>query len=174
MSTVQKVNLEPCTDIMPIWRKDLPLADKTLAEPLNAVALIDGEWMTLNSAYQWVRASVVGTPSDPATVRSFVLWNERGRTDRMGMADRKTTCLFRGEFEADTRIYDAALVVGGGAAITTVMQPLKVATIAIGARSFSGLVGHGGSADTNPVVGYVTRLPAANGGKLRFISGYRS
>lgn len=174
MSTVQKVNLEPCTDIMPIWRKDLPLADKTLADPLNAVALVDGEWMTLNSAYQWVRASVVGTPGDPALLRSFVLWNERGRTDRLGMADRKTTGLFRGEYESDTRIYDAAAAIGSGVAITTVMQPLKVATITIGTRNYTGLVGHGGSADTHPVVGYVTRLPSTNGGKLRFISGYRS
>ena len=174
MATVQKVNLEPCTDIMPIWRKDLPLADKTLADPLNAVALVDGEWMTLNSSYQWVRASVIGTPNDPALVRSFVLWNERGRSDRLGMADRKTTGLFRGEYEADTRIYDATAVIGSGAAITTPLQGLKVATIAIGARSYTGLVGHGGSADTHPVVGYVTRLPSSNGGKLRFISGYRS
>jgi|SRR6185503_4261553 len=174
MSTVQKANLEPCSDILPIHRKALALADKTLAEPLNAVALVDGEWMTINSSYQWVRASVVGTPSDPALLRSFVLFDERGRSDRLGMADRKTTCLFRGEYESDTRIYDASAVIGSGAAITTVMQPLKVATIAIGTRSYSGLVGHGGSADTNPVVGYVTRLPAANGGKLRFISGYRS
>ena len=174
MSTVQKVNLEPVTDVLNIWRKDLPLADKTLADPLNAVALVDGEWMTLNASYQWVRASAVGTPADPATVRSFPLFNERGRSDRMGMADKKTTCLFRGEFECDTRIYDATAAIGSGAAITSVMQPLKVATIAIGARSYTGLVGHGGSADTAPIVGYVTRLPASNGGKLRFISGYRS
>jgi hypothetical protein len=174
MSTVQKVNLEPCTDILPLWRKDLPLADKNLADPVNAVALVDGEWMVLNGSYQWARASDVATPGNAPTVRSFVLWNERGRSDRLGMADRKTTCLFRGEYESDTRIFDASAAVGSGAAITTVMQPLKVATITIGARNYSGLVGHGGSGDTAPVVGYVTRLPAVNGGKLRFISGYRS
>lgn len=174
MSTVQKVNLEPCTDVLPLWRKDLPLADKTLADPINAVALVDGEWMTLNTSYQWARAADVATPGTLATVRSFVSWLERGRSDRLGMADRKQTCLFRGEFEADTRIFDASVALGSGAAITTVMQPLKVATITIGSRNYVGLVGHGGSADTSPVVGYVTRLPASNGGKLRFISGYRS
>jgi hypothetical protein len=174
MSTVQKVNLEPCTDVLPLWKKDLPLADKTLADPLNALALVDGEWMVLNSSYQWVRAADVSGAGNAATLRSFVLWNERGRSDRLGMADRKTTCLFRGEFEADTRIYDAAAVVGSGAAIASVMQPLKVASITIGSRVYAGLVGHGGSADTSPVIGYVTRLPSSNGGKLRFISGYRS
>ena len=174
MSTIQKVNFEPVSDILPVWRKDLPLADKTLADPTNSVALVDGEGLTLNSSYQWVRASDVGTPAAAATVRSFLCFNERGRSDRMGMADRKTTSLFSGEYEGDTRVFDAAAAVGSGAAITTVMQPLKVATITIGSRNYTGLVGHGGSADTAPVVGYVTRLPANNGGKLRFKSGYRS
>lgn len=174
MSTVQKVNFEPASDILPVWKKDLPLADKTLADPLNAVALVDGEWLTLNSAYQWIRAATIAVVGNEATVRSFLCFNERGRSDRMGMADKKTTALFRGEYEGDTRIYDAAAAVGAGAAITTVLQPLKVATITIGARNFVGLVGHGGAADTALVVGYVTKLPATNGGKLRFISGYRS
>jgi hypothetical protein len=62
---------------------------------------------------------------------------------------------------------------GSGAPITFVLQGVKAATIAIGGRNFTGLVGHGGSADASPVVGYVTRLPSANGGKLRFINGYR-
>jgi hypothetical protein len=82
--------------------------------------------------------------------------------------------LFRGEYEADTRVFDASVALGSGAAITTVLQPLKVATITVGSRNYVGLVGHGGSSDASPVVGYVTRLPASNGGKLRFISGYRS
>ncbi len=173
MSTIQKVNFEPVSDILPIWRRDLPLADKSLAEPLNALALIDGEWMTIDTSYKLVRASVIGTPGNAATVKSFPAWHERGRTDRLAMADRKTTIIMRGEFEWDTRVYDTSVVVGSGAAITAIMQPLKVATITIGGRNYSGLVGHGGSADTNPVVGFVTRLPASNGGKLRFISGYR-
>lgn len=174
MSTIQKVNFEPVSDILPVQRRDLSLADKSLADPLNAVAIIDGEWLTINGSYQWIRASAIATPGNAATLRSFPCFLERGRTDRMGMAERKTTCLFRGEWEFDTRVYDASATVGGGAPITTVLQPLKVATITIGTRNFTGLVGHGGAADTNPVVGYVTRLPAVNGGKLRLISGYRS
>lgn len=174
MSTIQKVNFEPVSDILPVQRKDLSLADKSLADPLNAATIIDGEWLTIDGSYKWVRASAIATPGNAATVRSFPCFLERGRTDRLGMAERKTTCLFRGEYEFDTRVYDASAAVGGGAIISTVMQPLKVATITIGTRNFTGLVGHGGAADTNPVVGYVTRLPAVNGGKLRFISGYRS
>lgn len=174
MSTIQKVNFEPVSDILPVQRKDLSLADKSLADPNNAAALVDGEWMTLDSSYRWVRAAAIGTPGTAATVRSFPVFFEKGRSDRLGMAERKTTCLFRGEYEFDTRVYDASATVGSGAPISSVMQPLKVATITIGSRNFVGLVGHGGSSDTSPVVGYVTRLPASNGGKLRFISGYRS
>lgn len=175
MSTIQKVNFEPVSDILPIQRKDLSLADKSLADPLNAAAIIDGEWLTIDGAYKWVRASAIASPGTVATVRSFPCFLERGRTDRMGMAERKSTCLFRGEYEFDTRVYDASASLGGsGLPISAVMQPLKVATITIGTRNFTGLVGHGGAADTNPVVGYVTRLPAVNGGKLRFMSGYRS
>lgn len=174
MSTIQKVNFEPISDVLPIQRKDLSLADKSLAEPNNAQALIDGEWMTIDGSYKWARAAAIGTPGTAATVRSFPVFFEKGRSDRLGMAERKTTCLFRGEYEFDTRVYDASATVGSGAPIGSVMQPLKVATITIGSRNFVGLVGHGGAADTNPVVGYVTRLPASNGGKLRFISGYRS
>lgn len=169
-STIQKVNFEPVSDILPIWRRDLELADKTLAQPLNALAIIDGEWLTLDTNYRLVRACDVTNGSSKAAVKSFPCFSELGRSDRLGMSKKATTILFRGEYEFDTRVYDSA---AGTAPIATVLQGLKVATITIGSRNFVGLIGHGGSADTDPVVGYVTRLPASNGGKLRFISGYR-
>lgn len=183
MSTVQKINFEPVTDVLPLTRRDFPLADKTLSNPLNAVALVDGEWMTLNTGYQIVRAADITTlgtagAGGRATVKSFPLWAERGRYDTRAMSGVKMPVLWRGEYEFDTRIFDAVAVVASGAAITTIMQPLKVATISLtiaegGTRNFCGLVGHGGSADTAPVTGYVTRLPTTNGGKLRFINGWR-
>lgn len=173
MSTVSKVNFEPVSDIIPLWRKDLPLADPTLADPSNAVALVDGEWVTLNTSYKWVRASTIGSVGNAATLSSFPVFLEKGRTDRQGMAEKKTTALFTGEWEFDTRIFDASATVGSGAAISTILQGLKVATVTIGTRNFTGLVGHGGAADTQPIVAYVTKLPANNGGKLRIRSGYR-
>lgn len=173
MSTVQRINFEPVSDILPVQRRDFPLADPTLADPLNSVALVDGEWLTINSSYQVLRASTIAIVGNLATLRSFPLFMERGRYDVQAMAERKTMVLWRGDYEFDTRIFDAAVALGAGAAITFVLQPLKVATITIGARNFTGLVGHGGAGDSNPIVGYVTRLPASNGGKLRFISGGR-
>jgi hypothetical protein len=174
MSTIQKVNFENVSDILPVQRRDFPLADPTLAQPLNSLALIDGEWLTLNTSYQLLRASAVGTVGQAATVLSFPLWAERGRYDVQAIAGGKMPILWRGDWEFDTRVFDAAAISGSGAIISTILQPLKVATITIGNRNYCGLVGHGGAADTSPIRGYVTRLPASNGGKLRFISGWRA
>ena len=173
MSTVQKINFTPVSDILPIQRRDFALADPTLAQPLNAVALVDGEWMTLNSSYQIIRACDVTSGSATASVRSFPLFAERGRYDVQAMSLHKMPVLFRGDYEFDTRIFDATATNNSGAAITTVLQPLKVATIAIGGRNYVGIIGHNG-VNSDPIIGYVTKLPANNGGQLRFISGWRS
>ncbi len=173
MSTVGRINFEPVSDILQVHRRDFPLADPTLADPTNAVALVDGEWMVLNSSYQIARAAAIGSPGDVATLRSFPVFAEQGRYDVQAIAARKTVVLYLGEYEFDSRIFDASVALSGGAAITTVLQPLKIGVITIGARNFVGLVGHAGAADTDPIQGYVTRLPPDNGGKLRFISGDR-
>jgi hypothetical protein len=169
MSTVERINFEPASDILATQRRDFALDDKTLAQPLNAVALVDGEWMTINNSYKIVRAANVAVPGDPALQTGYVLFAERGRYDVQALAVTKMPILFMGPYEADTRIFHATLVVGAGAAITAAGQPLKVATITIGTRNYVGLVGHGGAADPHPIVGRVTRLPASNGGKLRFV-----
>lgn len=173
MSTVGRINFEPVSDILQVHRRDFPLADPTLADPTNSVALVDGEWMVLNSSYQIARAAAIGSVGALATLRSFPVFAEQGRYDVQAIAGRKTVVLYLGEYEFDTRIFDASVALGSGAAITTVLQPLKVATVTIGTRNFVGLVGHGGAADASPIQGYVSRLPADNGGKLRFISGDR-
>lgn len=173
MSTVARVNFEPHRDVMPVQRADFALADKTLADPLNAVALVDGEWMTLDSSSKLVRAAAIATPTDQALKNSWPLWAERGRTDVRSMADVKMPILWMNQWEFNTRIFDAAATASNGAAITAMHQPLKVATITIGARNYVGLVGHGGSGDSNIIVGYVTKLPAANGGKLRLRGGMK-
>jgi len=171
MSTVQRVNFEPLSNLLQTQIRDKVLADGSLVNPLNAVALVDGEWMTTDASDKAVRASAVGTPGNPATVMSFVLFAERGRTDIQARAERGVPLIMFGEWEADTRIFDATVVIAGGAAITFQWQPVKVATITIGSRNYSGLVGHGGAADTAPIAAYVSKLPAANGGKLRVHGG---
>jgi hypothetical protein len=173
------VNFEPKSSIFQMRIRDYPLADPTLVNPLNAVALVDGEWLTLNADKKLVRAAditVLGSANvaGRASVRSFPVWGERGRTDWQASSSKKVPIIESTDWEADTRLFDATAVCGNGLAITTPLQPLKVATILIGSRNVVGLVGHGGSADTDPIVGYVKRLPAKNGGKLRISSGMRS
>lgn len=171
MSTVQRVNFEPSSNLLQTQIRSKVLADPTLVNPLNAVALVDGEWMTTDATDKAIRATTIGSPGNAATVMSFPLFAERGRTDIQARAERGVPLIMLGEWEADTRIFDASVTVGSGAPITTQWQPLKVATITIGSRNYSGLVGHGGSGDTAPVAGYVSKLPAANGGKLRVLGG---
>jgi hypothetical protein len=175
MSTLQKINFTPVTSILDVNRRDLPIADPTLVNPLNSIVLCDGEWVTINTSYQLVRAtSDVAAPAGGyAAVRSFPVFVERGRYDVQSMSQHKVTFLFGGFYEFDTRIFDAAATVHAGVAITFIMQPVKVATVSFSGRAYSGLVGHGGvGSDTDPIVGYVTRLPSSNGGQLRFMTGY--
>lgn len=170
MSTVERVNLEPASDILATQRRDFALADASLSDPLNAVALVDGEWMVVTTEYKLARAtSIVAANGTPATQTGYVLFAERGRYDVRAMSEKKMPVVFMGDYEADTRIYDAAQVAtANGAAITFAGQPLQVATITIGTRKYTGLVGHNGAAG-GAIVARVTRLPASNGGKLRYI-----
>lgn len=170
MSTVTRVNFEPVRDSLPVHRANFPLAVPAIADPLNAVALVDGEWMSLNTSYQLARAADVATPGSLATGLSYPVWNERGRSDVLATGERRTVVLWGGFWEYDTRIFDATAVISGGAAITAVDQPLKVATITIGTRNYVGIVG-AQAGDADQWVGYVTRLPANNGGRLRMRGG---
>lgn len=173
MSTVHKVNFEPVSDISPIHRRDIPLADPTLATPGNALCLVDGEWTTLDSNSKLVRATDITTLGAVCAKMSFPLFAERGRYDVQAMAERKMPVLFLGQYEFETRIYDVTANINssGNAAISTILQPVRAATIALGGRNYTGLVGSAFTSN-GPIVGYVTRLPTSNGGRLRFISGW--
>lgn len=178
MAIVQKVNFEPVSDINMVVRRDFQLADPTLADPLNSVALVDGEWMTLDSTGKLVRATDLTTEGNGVTTPlAFPLFAERGRTDIQALAERRMPVLFMGPYEFDTRIFKATAINTGSVgatqsiAITSILQPLKIVTVELGGRKYSGL-GGADAAGNDPIVGYVTRLPSANGGKLRFISGW--
>jgi len=171
-STISKVNFELQSDLMATQRRDIPLADPNLSNPFNANYLVDGEWVTINDDYKLVRAADItqnaGTPAaKPGASNAMPLFAEKGRYDVQANAEKKTPCIYMGPFEADTRIYDDTL--NGG--ITAVGQNLKVAVISINVsgtpKKFSGLIRRADN-DTDPIVGVVTRLPAKNGGKLRF------
>lgn len=178
MSTVTRVNFTPVRDALPVHRANFPLADPTIADPLNAVALVDGEWLTVDANYELARATDVTTLGALVAGLAYPHWNERGRSDMLATGERRTVVLWGGFWEYDTRIFDVAANINGSGntAITTVGQALTVCTVAIGTRNYVGICGHDGGpqvggTDTEQIVGYVTRLPANNGGQLRMRGG---
>jgi len=167
MSTVQRVNFEPFSDLLATQRRDFSLADPTLADPNGANPLVDGEWMIIDNSYKAAVACDRSGAGNVATQTSYPVYAEQGRSDIQAMSRKAVPLIWQGFLEADTRIFDATAVVSGGAAITFTGQPLKVASITISGLVKIGLVG-AVVGDGEPIVARVTRLPAVNGGKLRF------
>ena len=171
-STISRVNFELQSDLMATQRRDIPLYDGTLSNPTNADYLVDGEWMTIDNDHKLIRASdltqTAGTvAAKPGANNAMPLFAEKGRYDVQANAEKKSPVIYMGPFEADTRVYDDSLNTG----IANAGENLKVAVISITvngtAKKFSGLIRHV-DGDKEPIVGTVTRLPASNGGKLRF------
>lgn len=174
MSTIEQENFRPVGDLNPYQVRDFSIADKTLINPLNAACLVDGEWLRVqDDGKTCVRAAAIGVLGELATKISYPLWAEKGRTDIQAMSRRGLPLVYMNDWEFETRIFDAAVALGSGAAITFVGQMLKVATIAIGGVNRTGLVGHGGAADSSPVVARVSKLHTTNGGWLRILKSYR-
>lgn len=142
------VNFDLVTELQGLLRRDFPLADPTLINPNNANPLMDGEFLSLDSSYKLVRAA------DGAF--GFALFMERGRFDVQAI--KKTTILFGGTYEADTRVFTSAGLTQGG--------KLQIsASVTVDTLTKSGLANY----SSGESVGFVTRLPANNGGRLRFM-----
>ena len=98
------VNFELVTELQFLLRRDFYLADKTLGKPTNANPLMDGEFLKLDTAYKLVRAG--------DGELGFAMFMEKGRFDVQALG--KTTVLFAGTYEADTRVFTAAGLALGG------------------------------------------------------------
>jgi len=144
-------NFEMVTEVQALLRRDFPVADKTLLNPNNANPLMDGEMLSLDSAYSLVRGAEGSL--------AFALFAERGRFDTQAIG--KATVLFGGTYEANTRVFTAAGLALGGRLMVS-------AAVTVDTLTKSGLIIHDGVA-TKDIIGYVTRLPANNGGLLRFM-----
>lgn len=142
------VNFELVTEVQSLLRRDFPVADRTLVDPTNANPLMDGEFMNLNASYQLIRGANQSL--------GFALFAEKGRFDVQAIG--KVTVLMGGTYEADTRVFTSAgLVLGGKLEISN--------AVTVDTLTKSGLKVYAAGES----VGYVTRLPANNGGRLRFI-----
>jgi hypothetical protein len=144
-------NFRLVSPVEKVERRDLPLNAPALATPSNANPLVQGEFMELDSTNP---RTVIRSGGD---ILSWAIWAEKGRSDVQAI--RKVPLLYMGTYEADTIVMTAAGLTHGGA--------LMVDDVTFESLTRSGLVIHGGGAEL--VVGYVTRLPASNGNKLRFI-----
>ncbi len=74
MSTPQRVNFEPVSDLNSVTRRDFPLANPDLSDPTNPLCLVDGEWMMFDNTVgptngKIVRATDVTTPAAAAGSR---------------------------------------------------------------------------------------------------------
>jgi len=166
-------NLTPLSDMLYIERRTVTLADSTLVDPNNALCLYDGEWLVIVNGKCLRASNIASLGNANTTAVAYLNRSGRGRTDTQSLPDRGVDLVTGGpKTEWNTTIFDAAVTIGSGAPITADAQGLKIATISLssptGTRYFSGLVGHGGSGDNNPVVARVTKLPAVNGGQLGF------
>lgn len=166
MANLNRNNVEFVSEVSGFRRKSYELADPTLGNPNNTNAIIDGEILTLDDNEKLVRAVDIAAADNVATKIGFVVWNEKGRTDTQVLNQKVIIWMHAHEF--NTTIFDATATAGtAGAVITKVLQPVKAASITIDGKIYSGIVGHGGAADSDPILGYVTSLPANNNGKLR-------
>jgi hypothetical protein len=134
-------------------RKPLEVADTGLIDPTGTspVPLIDGEFVEINAAYKYARATNTDRPV-------YAVIEDRG--DYGVQASRKLSVLFIGGYEADTVVFDTA--------VTTLGTALKIGSVnnsLSGSVARAGLVAQGGS---GLIVGYVLRPAASNSNKLRF------
>lgn len=141
---------ELVTEAQSLQRRVWPLNDPTLAKASTTDALLEGEFLFLNASYKLIRATADGL--------GFALFMEKGRYDVQAVSGSRTTVLAGGTYEADTLIFTASgLSLGGSVGIS--------ATVDIGdSVNRAGLKNYSSGA----VIGFVTRLPATNGNKLRF------
>jgi len=154
------INFKLISEFQTIHRRPFEFVAPEIIDPNNARPLVDGEFLELQATvYKMGRGgdNNAGTP-DPGAGPSFVYFAERGRYEVQAIA--KGPFLYLGQYEADTKIMDAAALAVGDA--------LEVVDIDIG-----GIIRRGLKKKTSGfTVGYATRLPAQNNGWLRFIRYY--
>lgn len=157
-------NFELITELQTLTRRDFPVADPTILQPLGAAPLLDGEWLELDGNYKLARKpeitghTAVGGTKEGANLLVFPVHTERGRYDTQAIG--KVNVLYFGMYEAETKVADLTSLNVGDA--------LTVADLGAGAGAYQdkrGLAKKAGSSVV--VVGYVSRLPG--GGKVRFV-----
>jgi hypothetical protein len=137
------------TELQVCIRRDFPLTDPTILNPLNANPLVEGEWLELDSSYLLKRGSGEGL-----NAAVFPVHTERGRYDTQAIG--KANVIFAGMYEAETLVHPADLSAGG----YVIGAPLTVQDVTVGGLTRRGLALSGGT-DERTVVGFITKFSAA-------------
>lgn len=140
-----------------LMRKPLEVANLGLLNPqgTSPVPLIDGEIVQVDASYKWARGTDGAKPG-------FFCIEDRG--DYGVQASRKLSAILGPTFEADTVVFD-------NVGITTLGQAVQAGAVN---NALSGSVARWGliPVAAGIVIGYVMRLPASNGGRLRFLQTF--
>ena len=146
-------NFELITELQSTIRRDFPVGDTSLLQPLASNPIIDGEWLELDSNQQLVRGTGEGTK-----LNAFPVHTERGRYDTQAIG--KANVIFAGGvYQASTKVVSlTSLNVG---------DELTVQDVSIGGLTRRGLKKKTGSGKA--VVGIVTKIITAEN-RIEFVS----
>ena len=133
-------------------RAALPVTDAGLLNPLGTspVPLLPGEFVEDAAGGKYARAD-----NTASTKLAYAVIEDQG--DYGVQASGKLSALRGGTYEADTYLFAAGL--------TTLGAPVEVGVVAVDGNNHSGLIAN----TTGLVIGYVTKVAADNGGRLRFL-----
>lgn len=154
------INFKLISEFQTIHRRPFELAVPGDLDPNSVRPMVDGEFLELTTTtYKMQRGgdNNAGTP-DPGAGPAFAYFAERGRYEVQAIA--KGPFLYLGQYEADTKIMDST-----GAAVGDALEVVDIDIGGIVRRALK-------KATSGYKIGYVTRLPANNGGWLRFIRYY--
>jgi len=181
------------TPVESVYRRSFPVgtAHLTSVNPNDTTPLQCGEFVRLSSDGKSVErgGDAVGGagneigPGDggavvnasAATARPepcFMVWYEVGATD--SQVNGQVPILFMGSYEVDTEIFvDDALAIGKEVYVVNVQHPRRTAVSADNLLRGLASDDHGGAGagagGAGMPVGFITKLPADNGGKLRVL-----
>lgn len=146
-------NFEMVTELQVTTRRDFPVADQSLLNPLASNPIVDGEWLEIDGNYMLARGSGSGI------LPVYPVFTERGRYDTQSIG--KVDVLFGGMYEAETTVFSSG--------VNALGMEVKVGDVAnwMGTGlTKRGLVPAAGTSG-EIVVGFVTKVAPTNG-KVRF------
>lgn len=133
------------SEVLPVQRRDFYLMVPALLNPNNANPLLDGEWLTLDTAEYKLERATGAQQAAPA----WQLFAERGRYDTQAIG--KVPVLFMGGYEAETKIVDLTGLAVGNA---LVVDDVTVGGVA----DKRGLIKLPATTGEHLIFGYVTRV----------------